>query len=119
MAGLSLSLETAASFIDFGAFLAFTAVNACVIVHVVRNRGASGVKVSGHVVVPALAARVTAYLLTQLSAMALVIGGCRLALGFLHLLRLTRGFRRPTPELSMSDGSAESARDRPEQVVEA
>ncbi|MEU2674689.1 hypothetical protein ABZ622_38805 [Streptomyces sp. NPDC007164] len=57
--------------------------------------------------------------LTRLSATALLIGGCRLALGFVHLLRLTRGFRRPTPELGMSDGSARTAGDRPERMVEA
>ncbi|MFF3787015.1 APC family permease [Streptomyces sp. NPDC001933] len=119
LVGLNLSLETATSFINFGAFLAFTAVNVCVIVYFVRNRGTGGVKVFGYVVVPALAACVTIYLLTQLSATALVIGGCWLALGFSHLLRLTRGFRRPTPELSLSDGPEDTAGERPEQAVEA
>ncbi|MFD0343720.1 hypothetical protein ACFVH0_34450 [Streptomyces sp. NPDC127117] len=98
--------------------LGFTAVNACVIIYFARNRGTGGVKVLGHVVAPALGACVTICPLTQLSATAILIGGCWLVLGFVHLLRLTRGFRRPTPELSMSDGPAETAGDRPERVVE-
>ncbi|WP_326764418.1 APC family permease [Streptomyces sp. NBC_01591] len=115
--GLGPSLETATSFINFGAFLAFTAVNACVIVCFVRNRGTSGVKVLGYAVAPAFGACVTIYLLTQLSAMALTNGGCWLAIGFGCLLRLTRGFRRPTPEPGMSDGPAEAVGDRMEQAV--
>lgn len=100
--GLDISLETATSFINFGAFLGFTVVNVCVVVFFVRNRGADGVKVFGYVVVPALGACVTVYLMTQLSTVALTIGGCWLAAGFGYLLWLTRGFRRPTPELSAS-----------------
>ncbi|MFE4672879.1 APC family permease [Streptomyces sp. NPDC056723] len=103
--GLNISLATATSFINFGAFLAFTAVNACVVVHFVRHRGEGGVKVLGYVVAPALGACVTIYLMTQLSAVALTIGLCWLAAGGAHLLRLTRGFSRPTPELSMGERS--------------
>ncbi|RFC77192.1 APC family permease [Streptomyces sp. AcE210] len=103
--GLNISLATATSFINFGAFLAFTAVNACVVVHFVRNRGEGGGKVLGYVVAPALGACVTIYLMTQLSAVALTIGLCWLAAGGAHLLWLTRGFSRPTPELSMGESS--------------
>ncbi|MFE6756151.1 APC family permease [Streptomyces sp. NPDC057684] len=103
--GLNISLATATSFVNFGAFLAFTAVNACVVVHFVRHRGEGGVKVLGYVVAPALGACVTIYLMTQLSAVALTIGLCWLAAGGAHLLWLTRGFSRPTPELSMGEGS--------------
>ncbi|MGW1410740.1 APC family permease [Streptomyces sp. NPDC002403] len=111
--GPGLSLETATSFINFGAFLAFTVVNACVVVHFVRNRGTGGVGVLGHVVAPVLGAGVTVYLLTQLSTAALTVGGCWLAIGFCCLLRLTRGFRRPTPELGIGDGPSEEARALP------
>ncbi|MEU6106392.1 hypothetical protein ABZ841_37655, partial [Streptomyces flaveolus] len=74
----------------------------CVVVFFVRNRGADGVKVLGYVVAPALGVCVTLYLMTQLSSVALTIGGCWLTTGFGCLLWLTRGFRRPTPELSAS-----------------
>lgn len=43
--------------------------------------------------------------MTRLSAVALTIGLSSLAVGGAHLLRLTRGFSRPTPELSMGEGS--------------
>ncbi|MEW2294810.1 APC family permease [Streptomyces sp. NPDC006743] len=108
LAGLNISLATATSFINFGAFLGFTVVNLCVIVHFVRNRGTEGTKVFGHVVVPALGACVTVYLMTRLSAAALVIGGCWLTAGFAHLLWLTRGFRRATPEMSLGDLAADA-----------
>ncbi|MFJ9812651.1 APC family permease [Streptomyces sp. NPDC101158] len=100
--GLGISLETATSFINFGAFLGFTVVNVCVIAFFVRNRGTDGVNVLGYAVVPALGVCVTLYLMTQLSSVALTIGGCWLAVGFCYLLCLTRGFRRPTPEMSAS-----------------
>ncbi|MFG3345114.1 APC family permease [Streptomyces sp. NPDC048018] len=100
--GLGISLETATSFINFGAFLGFTVVNVCVVVFFVRNRGTDGVNVLGYVVVPALGVCVTLYLMTRLSSVALTIGGCWLAAGFLYLLCLTRGFRRPTPETRAS-----------------
>ncbi|MFF1586889.1 APC family permease [Streptomyces sp. NPDC058286] len=103
--GLDISLATATSFINFGAFLAFTAVNACVVVYFVRHRGEGGVKVLGYVAAPALGACVTVYLMTQLSVVALTIGLCWLAAGGAHLLWLTRGFSRPTPELSMGESS--------------
>ncbi|MFB8405252.1 amino acid permease [Streptomyces sp. NPDC055912] len=63
--GLGLALETATSFINFGAFLAFTAVNICVVVHCARNRGAGRGTVLGHVVTPVLGACVTLYLMTS------------------------------------------------------
>ncbi|MGW0811877.1 APC family permease [Streptomyces viridiviolaceus] len=109
--GLGVSLATATSFINFGAFLGFTAVNACVVVHFFRNRGADGVKVLGHVVAPALGACVTLYLMTRLSTAALAIGLCWLAAGFAYLLWLTRGFRRPTPELSLSEAASSRSGD--------
>ncbi len=100
--GLNISLETATSFINFGAFLAFTVVNACVIVYFVRNRRTGRAKVLGYVVAPALGAVVTVYLMTRLSPAALTIGLCWLAAGFAYLVWLTRGFRRPKPELTVA-----------------
>lgn len=102
-AGLGLTLETATSFINFGAFLAFTAVNICVVVHYARNRGSGRSTVLGHVVIPVLGACVTLYLMTQLSGRALLIGCCWLAAGIAYLLWLTRGFTRTTPELTMDE----------------
>ncbi|MFI2410260.1 APC family permease [Streptomyces sp. NPDC018947] len=107
LTGLNIDLQTATSFINFGAFAAFTAVNVCVVLFYLRNRPTSGGgDVLGYVVAPTLGACVTAYLITQLSADALTIGLVWLTAGCGYLLWLTRGFRRPTPELSLADERA-------------
>ncbi|MFJ9173490.1 APC family permease [Streptomyces sp. NPDC102360] len=98
--GLNISLATATSFVNFGAFLAFTAVNACTIAYYIRHRRTEpGVGALGYLLIPALAACVTIYLLTQLSGTALTIGVCWLCAGLGWLAWITRGFSRPTPEV--------------------
>ncbi|WP_229869943.1 APC family permease [Streptomyces flaveolus] len=109
LTGLDIGLQTATSFINFGAFTAFTAVNVCVVLFHLRNRDTSGGGVLGYVVAPALGACVTVYLITRLSADALTIGLLWLAAGCGYLLWLTRGFRRPTPELGLEDERASVA----------
>jgi amino acid transporter len=99
--GLNLSLQTATGFINFGAFTAFTAVNVCVIAYYVRHRRAHRLNVVAYVVMPAVGAAVSLYMLTQLSETSLAIGLSWLAIGVVYLLWLTRGFRRPTPEMSI------------------
>jgi amino acid transporter len=99
--GLNLSLETATGFINFGAFTAFTAVNVCVITYYLRHRHARRLNVAMYVVLPVIGAAVSLYMLTQLSETSLTIGLSWLGIGVVYLLWLTRGFRRPTPELSL------------------
>ena len=101
--GMGLTTDVAYSFINFGAFTAFTVVNICVIAFFVRKRSTRKLSVLAYVVLPALGACVTVYLLTQLSPTALIIGGSWLVAGFLWLLWLTRGFRRPTPAMSAAE----------------
>jgi amino acid transporter len=99
-----LSLATATSFINFGAFLAFTVVNVCVIAMYVRFRRTNPqLNVLSHVVLPALGALVDAYLLTKLSRDAIVLGGSWLVLGVAYLLVRTRGLRQAPPELSLDE----------------
>ena len=105
LTGLDIGLQTATSFINFGAFTAFTAVNVCVVLFYLRNRNTSG-GVLGYVVAPSLGACVTTYRITQLSADALTIGLVWLAAGCGYLLWLTRGLRRPIPELVLADERA-------------
>ncbi|MDU9392259.1 APC family permease [Pseudomonas sp. zfem002] len=97
--GLNLTLEMATSFINFGAFLGFTAVNLCVICYFYRARRQQRLGVVSYLVFPLLGMCVNLYLVSQLSATAIVIGLCWLAFGVLYLTWLTRGFRRPAPEL--------------------
>jgi amino acid transporter len=98
--GLTLDVNGAVSLINFGAFLAFTSVNVCVIaLYLRRRRSDAPVGVLGWVVVPAIGVIIDLYLLFNLSGIAKLLGLCWLALGFIYLLVLTRGFRRPPPEL--------------------
>lgn len=101
---LNLSLELATSFINFGAFFAFTVVNLCVIAYFIRSRG-RGIRKSivGYVVLPILGASVDIYLLAQLSPAAVTIGCGWMALGILYLAFLTKGFRKEPPEMRIED----------------
>lgn len=107
MFGLGLSLDTATSFINFGAFLTFTMVNVCVIVHFVRlRRNRERPSIAKFAVLPALGALVDLYLLTQLGPIALYLGIGWLVIGVIYLAVLTRGFRRPAPEMRVEETDA-------------
>ena len=96
-----LSLATATSFINFGAFLAFTVVNVCVITAWIRYRtGSEPMPVLGYVVLPTLGAVVDVYLITKLGSNALLLGLGWLVVGIVYLLVLTRGLRQAPPEFS-------------------
>jgi amino acid transporter len=105
---MNLSLADATSFINFGAFLGFTLVNICVIAHAVRQwRSGNRPSPLGFVLLPLAGAAVDVYLITQLGSTATGLGLLWLAIGVVHLAVITRGFRRPTPELRL--GSEDSA----------
>jgi amino acid transporter len=100
MFAVNLSLDTAASFINFGAFLAFAMVNVSVIGYFIRTRKKEGRgRVFAFVVLPAIGALVDLYLLTQLSTIAIILGLSWLALGVIYLAVLTKGFRKAPPEM--------------------
>jgi amino acid transporter len=104
---MKLDLTTATSFINFGAFLGFTLVNICVIAHLVRERRhGRTLNPFSYLVMPAIGAAVSVYLLTKLSDDALRIGGVWLAIGIVYLAVLTKGFRRPAPEMTFDDDTA-------------
>jgi amino acid transporter len=99
-----LSLATAASFINFGAFLAFTVVNVCVIAAWVRfHKHSDHMSVLGYVTLPVLGAVIDVYLITKLGSNAVLLGSGWLVLGVAYLLVLTHGLRRPPPELSIDE----------------
>ena len=99
-----LDVATSTSFINFGAFLAFTMVNASVIVYYLRQRSA-GVTLNplSYVVVPAVGAAVTVYLLFQLDEHAVRLGLTWLAIGVGVLAVLTKGFRGQPPEMAIDE----------------
>lgn len=115
MIALGLTVETATSFINFGAFTAFTMVNVCVIAYFVRNRR-TGPRLSplGYVAVPVLGAAVDVCLLTQLRPAALWLGGGWLVLGVGYLAVLTKGFRTSPPEMNLDE--VEDGREDKERV---
>ena len=106
LAALFLDVATSTSFINFGAFSAFTLVNLSVIAHFLRNRpqrGASALLV--WLALPLAGAAVDLYLLTQLDIHAVVFGVVWMVIGVLLLTYLTRGFRQAPPQLSIDEGS--------------
>ena len=102
---LGLTVETSTSFINFGAFTAFTFVNLCVIAMFVRGRRAGEAKqnVVTHIIFPAIGAIVDIYLLFSLDGIAKLLGLIWLACGILYLTYLTRFFRRPPPEIEFAE----------------
>lgn len=94
---LALDVSTSTSFINFGAFTAFTFVNLSVIATWLRDR--TGRPLLTWVIAPVIGAAVDLWLLINLDGIALVFGLVWLAIGVVILTVLTRGFRRPPPEV--------------------
>ena len=108
--GLALDVDTAASLINFGAFLAFTSVNICVIVlYYQRRRAGEPASVLTYWVIPAIGVILDIALLSNLSRVAHLLGVGWLVLGLVYLAVLTRGFRRPPPEIDTLAAESEPA----------
>ena len=98
-----LDVATSTSFVNFGAFIAFTLVNVCVIVAYAkatpqdreeRFRGGAWLNVLS----PIVGAVCCAYLLLHLDIHAVTLGLSWLAVGIVVLGFLTKGFRHEPPE---------------------
>jgi amino acid transporter len=101
---LVISLTTISSLISFGALVAFSMVNLSVIKHFfVDEKRRRGSDVFSYLVLPLIGFATTAWLWTSLSGLTLIVGLSWAALGFVYLLVLTRGFRRPTPHLDLKE----------------
>jgi putrescine importer len=96
LVALGLTVESSTSFINFGAFTAFAAVNLAVIA-TARREGRQGVL--GWYLAPAIGMVIDLWLLTRLEPQAIELGLVWLILGLAVLLRLTGGFRRAPPAL--------------------
>jgi putrescine importer len=99
LGAIFLNISTSTSFINFGAFTAFTLVNVSVIAYFIRHRSAS-LNPGRYVLIPVIGAVIDIYLLTQLDSKALILGGSWLTIGIIYLLVLTRGFTRQPPDLA-------------------
>ncbi|WP_104116868.1 APC family permease [Arthrobacter sp. B1805] len=102
-----LDVATSTSFINFGAFTAFTLVNVAVIAYYLREkRTGRRLNPVSYVVIPAVGALVDAFLLTQLDSTAIMLGLGWLAIGIVVLAVITRGFRKAPPELASVEKEA-------------
>lgn len=99
LAAIFLDISTSTSFINFGAYTAFTLVNLAVIAYFLRHR-AQRLNPGRYLLVPVIGAVVDVYLLTKLDPHALILGSSWLLIGIVYLLVLTRGLRRQPPEMS-------------------
>ncbi|MHC9295344.1 APC family permease [Mycobacterium sp. LTG2003] len=99
-----IDLATMASLVSFGALVAFSVVNLSVIKHYYVDRGErAGGQVINSLVLPLIGFLLTVWLWTSLSGLTLIIGLCWLAVGFVWLAGVTRGFQQPTPVLDMKE----------------
>jgi putrescine importer len=104
LAALFLDVTTSTSFINFGAFSAFTLVNLSVIAHFLRHRPQRRIgAVLAWVALPLAGAVVDFYLLTRLDIRAIVFGSLWLVIGVVLLAWLTRGFRQTPPQMSIDE----------------
>ncbi|MEO6531849.1 MAG: APC family permease [Specibacter sp.] len=95
-----LDVATSTSFINFGAFTAFTLVNISVIFHYVRQRRAGNVlNPFSYLVIPAVGAVICGYLLSRLDVHAVTLGLSWLGIGIVVLLLITKGLRAAPPEM--------------------
>lgn len=104
-----LDLGSAASLINFGAYVAFAAVNAAVIGFWLRDRRAGVASARGavaillQVVLPLAGFVINAALWASLDRPAQVIGLLWACVGVAILVARTRGFRRPVPRMDMNE----------------
>lgn len=99
---LILNYVEAAELINFGAFIGFMSVNLAVINYYLlreRRRGATNLLIN--LVAPGLGFLVCFYIWLHLSFFAFKLGAVWLALGFVYLLFLTRGFRKSLVDLKI------------------
>lgn len=101
---LFMDVTTSVSFINFGAFLAFTSVNLAVIARFFLGNRAKGLSgLLKYLVVPVLGVAADLYLLVSLDGHALTLGCIWLAIGLVYLTYLTKGFKQQPPEMQFSE----------------
>jgi amino acid transporter len=101
---LKMTVATSTSFINFGAFSAFTFVNLSVIAHYyITGKRRSFKDTIFFLILPLIGAVADFYLLIHLDSAALILGSCWAVLGFLYLVYLTKGFKKAPPEMSIEE----------------
>ncbi len=103
LGALFLDVTTSTSFVNFGAFLAFTLVNVSAVAYWIRHRHEEKMNPVRYLVIAPIGAIIDIALLTQLDSKALILGGSWFTIGLIYLVVLTRGFRRPPPEMHIEE----------------
>lgn len=101
---LEMDVTTSTSFINFGAFLAFSLVNLSVIFHYWIARGERGLR--GAVLFlafPLIGLVADLWLMASLDHLAIYLGLAWLTAGVLYLAVLTGGFRQQPPEMHFEE----------------
>ncbi|MFP3464139.1 APC family permease [Leifsonia sp. SIMBA_070] len=104
----AFTLEFVSSMINFGALIAFTVVNATVIIHfALRRKERRGFRqIARNIVLPAIGMLLTGVLWANLHLDALGYGVVWLTIGIITLVVVTRAFRRPLRVKLDEDGDA-------------
>ncbi|ANI56399.1 APC family permease [Pseudomonas sp. DR 5-09] len=103
---LKLDVTTSTSFINFGAFLAFSLVNLSVIFHYWIGGEKKGLReLVLFLVFPFIGLLADLWLMVSLDHLAVYLGLSWLAIGVLYLAVLTGGFRRQPPEMDFQEAA--------------
>ncbi|NVZ18260.1 APC family permease [Pseudomonas costantinii] len=103
---LKLDVTTSTSFINFGAFLAFSLVNLSVIFHYWIGAKGRGVReLILFLVFPAIGLVADLWLMVSLDHLAIYLGVMWLAIGLVYLGFLTRGFSQQPPEMDFQEAT--------------
>ncbi|QJI33622.1 APC family permease [Pseudomonas sp. ADAK13] len=103
---LKLDVTTSTSFINFGAFLAFSLVNLSVIFHYwigAKQRGLRELVL--FLVFPTIGLLADVWLMVSLDHLAIYLGLSWLAIGLVYLGFLTRGFSQQPPEMDFQEAA--------------
>lgn len=103
---LKLDVTTSTSFINFGAFLAFSLVNLSVIFHywiAGEKRGPRELLL--FLICPLIGLIADLWLMISLDKLAIMLGLAWLAIGCVYLAWLTGGFRRQPPEMDFQEAA--------------
>lgn len=99
-----VDVMTAASFINFGAFLAFMMVNIAVINYFwIQQKERSGKAVLGYLLFPLIGLISTFLLFLSLDKLALTLGGIWLIIGISYLAYITDLFKKDPPQLAFNE----------------
>ncbi|HEF4758561.1 TPA: APC family permease [Pseudomonas putida] len=103
---LKLDVTTSTSFINFGAFLAFSLVNLSVIFHYWIGGEKKGLReLVLFLIFPFIGLAADLWLMVSLDHLAIYLGLSWLAIGVVYLAALTGGFRRQPPEMDFQEAA--------------